>query len=119
MALFCVVSLVFLVVRDVMIPEVRDTEVWFGFELHGPLARSTAPLHWALYALGSWAFWREPVWIWKLAALYALYIAVSHLIWNGTSTHGGGWTVGVVQLILFSLPAIVFWELAAIRKRRP
>ena len=53
MALFCAGTVVILVVRDLALPEVRDTEVWFGLELRGPLARATAPLHWAIFALGA------------------------------------------------------------------
>jgi hypothetical protein len=54
LAAFCAATVVFLAIRDVLLPEVRDTEVWLGFELHGLAARGTAPLHWAIFAIGAW-----------------------------------------------------------------
>ncbi|MEM7411179.1 MAG: hypothetical protein AAF430_13165 [Myxococcota bacterium] len=113
LALFCFGTVGFLVLRDLTLPEVRDTEVWFGFELRGWAAWLTAPLHWGLFAFGGWAFWRARTWIWTWAPLYAFGIAVSHLVWNLTSRNGGGWSDGVAQLILFSLPA------AALLRLRP
>ncbi len=85
MAAFCVLSLVFLVYRDLAIPEVRDTEVWLGFELHGAAALLTAPLHWAIFAAGAWAHWTQQRWIARATAYYILYVAISHLIWWQTA----------------------------------
>lgn len=106
LALFCAGTVVFLVVRDLSIPEVRDTEVWLGFELHGGWAWATAPLHWGVFALGAWGFWRMRAWVWPWASVYAFSIAVGHLVWNLTSPAGEGWRAGCIQLALFSLPAI-------------
>jgi hypothetical protein len=106
MALFCAATVVFLVGRDLSIPSVRDTEVWFGFELRGWAAWLTAPLHWGLFAAGGWGFWQQRSWVWPWASVYAFYIALSHLAWNIASSTGGGWSAGLVQLMLFSLPAI-------------
>ena len=103
---FCAATVVFLMVRDLAIPEARNTEVWFGFELTGRAAQLTAPLHWAIFALGAWGFWRMRPWIWPWASVYAFGIAASHLVWNLTSPHGGGWRTGLVQAALFSLPAL-------------
>jgi hypothetical protein len=106
MAVVCLATLAFLVVRDLTIPAVRDTEVWFGFELTGRAAQLTAPLHWAIFALGAWGFWRVRPWIWPWAAIYAFGIAGGHLVWNLTSANGGGWSAGVMQALLFSIPAV-------------
>lgn len=105
LAVFCAVTVVFLVARDLLVPPVRDTEVWLGFEVHGGLARATAPLHWLVFGLGAWGFWRLRPWIWPWASAYAFYVAVSHLIWNLVSPSGGGWRSGVGQLVLLSIPA--------------
>lgn len=91
--------------RDLSLPHVRDTEVWLGFELHGWLAWLTAPLHWGIFAAGAVGYWRASPWVWPWASVYALYIAVSHLVWNVTSAHGGGFAAGLTQLALFSIPA--------------
>ncbi len=106
LAAFCAATVVFLVVRDVLIPDVRDTEVWLGFEVHGWAARITAPLHWAIFAVGAWAFWTLRPWVWPWASVYAFSIAIGHLVWNLTSEAGGGLGAGLWQLALFSIPAI-------------
>jgi hypothetical protein len=43
LALFCAATVVFLAARDLFVPQARDVEVWFGFELHGAAARWSAP----------------------------------------------------------------------------
>lgn len=116
MALFCALTVVFLIWRDVFVPEVGAVEVWFGFELRGAAARLSAPLHWSIFAVGAWGFWRVRPWITPAAAGYAGYVAVSHLVWNATSPAGGGWTAGLLQAALFSLPAIALWSA---HRRRP
>lgn len=116
LALFCIGSVVFLVWRDLFLMRVRDVEVWFGVEVRGPLALLTAPLHWALFLLGAWGFWFQRPWILPCAAAYEFYIALSHLIWNQISPNGGGWLAGVVQMIVFSVPA--FWLLRLHRSVR-
>jgi len=107
MALFCIGSLIFLVVRDLALPEVRDVEVWLGIEVRGAWARWTAPVHWALFAVGAWAFAKGKPWIWQAAATYLFYVALSHLVWNLSSPAGGGWLHGLWQLALFA--AIGAW----------
>jgi len=106
MAAFCAATVVVLVSRDLLIPEVRDVEVWFGIELRGSLALWTAPLHWLLFAAGAWGYWRAEPWIWPWASLYVFQIAFGHLVWNLTSPKGGGLEAGLVQLALFSIPAV-------------
>lgn len=103
---FCVLTLVFLVTRDLFIPEVRDTEVWFGLEVHGWPARLSAPVHWALFAAGAWGFWTLRSWVWPWASVYAFYVAASHLVWNLTSPSGGGWLSGLWQLAALAVPAV-------------
>ena len=97
LALFCAVTVVFLAARDLLLPEIRDVEVWGGFELHGRAARLSAPLHWAIFAAGAWAFWRAKPWIWSAAAAYVFYVAASHLVWSEASPHGQGWPMGLLQ----------------------
>lgn len=104
LSLFCAATVVFLVVRDLWIPEVRDVEVWFGFELRGEAARATAPLHWAIFAVGAWAFATRRSWILPAAASYAFYVALSHGVWNVTSPSGHGALSGLAQTLAFSVP---------------
>jgi len=109
LAVFCAFSAAFLVARDLLVPEVRNTEVWFGIELHGWLAWLTAPIHWLIFAVGARAFWLLRPWVWPWASVYAFYVALSHLVWNVTSTSGGGWVAGLWQLAAFSVPAVILW----------
>jgi hypothetical protein len=113
LALFCAATVVFLAARDLLLPEIRDVEVWLGLELHGPLARITAPLHWAIFACGAWAFWRAKPWIFPAAAAYVFYVALSHLIWSELSPNGGGWPAGLLQAAGISLLGV-----ALLRMRR-
>jgi hypothetical protein len=97
MALLCAATVVFLAARDLFLPEIGDVEVWLGFELHGRAARLTAPLHWAIFAGGAFAFWRGSPWAWTAAAGYVFYVALSHLVWSEASPHGQGWPMGLLQ----------------------
>lgn len=105
LAAFCALTVLFLVVRDLFVPAARETEVWLGVELRGRLALLTAPLHWLLFAAGAWGFWALRPWVWPWSSVYAFHVAVSHLLWNLWSPAGGGWSAGVGQLVLFSVPA--------------
>lgn len=112
LAIFCGLTILFLVYRDLALPSVRNVEVWFGIEVRGLAAMLTAPLHWAIYALGAEAFWRNRPWIWRASIGYAFYIAFSHAIWNMTSASGGGVMDAFWQFVVFCLPALLLWRLA-------
>ena len=106
-AAFCLVSVAFLVPRDLFFPETRDVEVWLGFEVHGRAAQWSAPLHWAIFGLGAWAFWTQQPWILPAAAGYAFYVALSHVIWSEASPHGRGWPMGLLQGAALSVPGFL------------
>jgi hypothetical protein len=107
LALFSAVTVVFLIPRDLFFPTTRDVEVWFGFELHGTAALLTAPLHWAIFAIGAYGFWFQRPWILPAAAGYAFYIAFSHLVWSEASPNGHGWLAGIAQAAVFSIPGVL------------
>jgi hypothetical protein len=107
LALVCAATVPFLAARDLLLPEIRDVEVWLGFELRGRAALLTAPLHWAVFAFGAFAFWRAKPWIWQAAAGYVLYVALSHLIWSEASPNGRGWPAGLAQAAAFALVAVL------------
>ena len=107
LAVVCAAALVTDVVRDVFVPDARDVEVWLGFEVHGALARATAPLHWAILALGAWGFWTRRRWVVPAAAGYLVYVAVSHVVWSEASPHGRGWPIGLLQAVVISAAAVV------------
>jgi hypothetical protein len=115
LAAFCLLSVLFLVPRDLFVAHTRDVEVWFGFELHGAAARLSAPLHWAIFAVGAWGFWRARPWIVPAAAGYCFYVAASHLVWSEASPNGQGWPMGVAQAAVLSLPG---WLLLRAHRRQ-
>ncbi len=118
-AAFCAATVVFLAARDLALPDVRDVEVWFGIEVRGTAARLSAPLHWAIFAVGAWAFWTGRRWAAPAAAAYAFVVAASHLVWNATSPSGGGWPAGLAQAAGFSLPGLLLlWLQRRQRARR-
>src|SRR6266478_5710945 len=90
LAVSCLVSVAFLVPRDLFLARTRDVEVWFGFELHGAAAWLTAPIHWGIFLAGAWGFWFARPWILPAAAAYSVYIAFCHLVWNQVSAQGHG-----------------------------
>lgn len=107
LAAFCVATLLFIVPRDLFVAHVRDVEVWGGLEVHGPVAWATAPIHWAVFAVGAWAAWRARPWALPAAAGYAFYVALSHVVWNLVSEGGGGLASGLAQGAIFSVPGAV------------
>ncbi len=107
LAVFCLATVLFLVFRDLFYSETRDVEVWFGFEVRGTLALATAPIHWAIFLVGAWAFWSRRPWILPCAAGYVFYISLSHLIWNETSPNGYGWPAGLAQALAIAVPGFV------------
>jgi hypothetical protein len=117
-AVFCLLSLALNVPRDLLWPEYGDVEVWFGLEVRGLAARLTAPLHWAIFAVGAWAFWTCRPWIRPVAAAYAFYVAASHLVWSEASAHGNGWRVGLLQAAALSVPGFLLLRARTALRRR-
>jgi hypothetical protein len=115
-AVFCLVTIAFLVPRDLFFPETRDVEVWLGFELRGRAAQLTAPLHWAIFAIGAFGFWTQRPWILPAAAGYAFYVALSHVIWSEASPYGRGWPIGLAQGAALSIPGFLLLRLHARRR---
>jgi hypothetical protein len=107
LAVFCLATVLFLVPRDLFFAETRDVEVWLGFELRGGAALLTAPIHWAIFALGAWGFWQCRPWVLASAATYVFYVALSHLIWSEASPNGRGWSIGLAQALAISMLGIL------------
>jgi hypothetical protein len=114
LAVLCAATFAIAVVRDLFVPAARDVEVWLGLEVTGPLALATAPLHWALFAVGAWAFWTGRTWVVPWAAAYLFYVAASHLVWSEASPHGRGWRIGLVEATVISALAYLLLRLRAL-----
>jgi hypothetical protein len=106
-AIACTTILVATVSGDLFVADARAVEVWLGFELRGPLALVTAPIHWTIFAIFTWAFWQNRSWVVPWAAGYVFYAAVSHVVWSEASPHGRGWRVGLLQGLALAAVAIL------------
>ena len=102
-AFICLIVLLVNVPRDLFFAETRGVEVWLGFEIRGWGAILTAPVHWAIFGIGAWAFWTRRFWVVPWAAAYLFYVAISHLIWSEASPNGRGWPIGLAQAIGLSI----------------
>ena len=89
-------TVVFLAVRDLFVPHVRDVEVWFGFELRGAAARLTAPLHWAIFAFGAWGSGARGRGSYRAARLRLLRGALAPGLERGEPERHG-WPIGLAQ----------------------
>ncbi len=110
LAALCLATVVISVARDLFWPDSRWVEVWFGFELRGWPALLTAPIHWAIFAVGALAFWRGQAWVVPCAAAYLFYAAFSHLVWSEASPHGRGWPIGLLQALAISSAGYALWR---------
>lgn len=118
LAVVCAATLVVIVVRDLFVPAARAVEVWFGLEVTGWPALATAPLHWAIFAVGAWAFWSGRMGVVPWAAGYLFYAALSHLVWSEASPHGRGWQIGLVEAAAISAVGYLLLRLRALEERR-
>ncbi|UCE84865.1 MAG: SDR family oxidoreductase [Deltaproteobacteria bacterium] len=98
-----------------------DEEVWFGIRLHGWAAKATEPLHWAIYAAGTYGFWRMRPWMWPWAAVYVAQVAIAMLVWNLVYVGGAsGWAAGLVAGAAFgALAWVLFRSRDAFRSPHP
>jgi len=113
LAIICGAAFLIGVLRDVFVAESRAVEVWLGFEVTGRAALFTAPLHWAIFAIGAWGFWTGRAWIVPWAAAYLFYAALSHLVWSEASPHGRGWLIGLGQASAFSAVGLLLLHAGA------
>lgn len=91
-------------------PVEKDEEVWFGIVLRGWPAKATEPLHWLIYALGTYGFWYMKRWMHPWAALYAVQVALSMLVWAQIDERSpGGWS-GWIAALPFAGLALALWR---------
>jgi hypothetical protein len=90
-------------------PVEGDEEIWFGFTLTGWWAKATEPLHWLIYGLGSYGFWRMKTWMWPWASVYAAQVAIAMFTWNILNDMGS-LTSAFISAFIFSLPMTALWR---------
>lgn len=88
----------------------RDQEVWLGFLLTGWAAKATEPLHWAIYAAGTYGFWKMRPWLHPWAALYTASVAIGMLVWGARVGKAGELAVGALGSLAFGALAAALWR---------
>ena len=110
--IFCAYMTVIYIPWDLFLkPVAIDAQVWLGITFRGWAAKLATLPHWAIYALGTYGFWRMRSWMWPWAAVYAGQVALAMLIW-GVAHVGGwrGWLAGTVSFIPLALLTRVLWR---------
>jgi short-subunit dehydrogenase len=92
-------------------PVARDAEVFLGYAFLGWGAKLTEPLHWLIYAAGTYGFWRMRPWMHPWASLYVGQVALSLCIWSVRTRPGvEGWAAGLAGLVLVGALAVALWR---------
>ncbi len=91
-------------------PIADDQEVWFGIVLSGWAAKATEPIHWLIYAAGSWGFLKMRSWMWPWASLYVVQIAIGMFVWQLLDDRGEGLLQGFAITVPFLLLSIALWR---------
>lgn len=82
MLLFCAYMALVYVPKDLFLkPVAVDQEVWFGIRFYGWTAKLLALPHWAVYAAGMVGFWSLAHWMHPWAAVYALQMTITLVVW--------------------------------------
>lgn len=106
---FCAYMAIAYMPYDVFVkPVARDQEVWLGYMLTGWAAKATEPLHWAIYAAGTWGFYRMRAWMWPWASLYVAQIFVGMVVWSAlyAPAPAGPWGLAAALATLGVLGAL-------------
>ncbi len=89
-------------------PVAEDEEIWFGFTLTGWWAKATEPLHWLIYGLGAYGFWRMKTWMWPWASVYVAQIVIAMFVWNILKDNN--LIAAFISGLIFCLPMIALWR---------
>ena len=104
---FCVYMTIIYMPFDFFYKPVElDEEVWFGITLHGWYAKLTEPLHWIIYGLGAYGFWKMKSWMWPWASVYLLQVVIAMFFWNQLDPRGGGLVPGLISAAIFCVPLV-------------
>ncbi len=114
----CVLTLLVSIGRDLFYAPTREVEVWFGLEVTGMAAYLSAPLHWTIFAVGAWGFWRHRSWALPAGAAYLYYAALCHLVWSEASINGRGWPIGLLQAAALCALALALLRLQRYGRER-
>lgn len=101
-------------------PVAEDREAWFGLLLTGWAAKLTEPIHFVIYAAGTYGFWRMRPWMWPWAAAYCAQMTFGMFLWPLVYVGGiGGWLTGIASLALFGTVTAALWNAKAHFEPKP
>ena len=106
---FCIyMTFVYLPFDFFLKPVEVDQEIWFGFTLTGWWAKATEPLHWIIYGLGAYGFWRMKTWMWPWSSVYVAQIVIAMFIWNILNDQGI--LLATISASILSIPMVALWR---------
>ncbi|HYC01159.1 MAG TPA: SDR family NAD(P)-dependent oxidoreductase [Candidatus Limnocylindrales bacterium] len=110
--LFCAYQVFIYSPFDLLLkPVSRDEDVWLGLVLTGWAAKVGGIVHWIVYALGLYGFWRMRPWMWPWASVYVGQMAFAFLVWCIAYIGGArGWAAGILTGGIFSALAWALWN---------
>lgn len=109
--LFCGYMTFFYLPWDLFVkPVAADQEVWFGIMLTGWAAKATEPVHWAIYAAGTYGFWKMRSWMWPWASLYVAQIAIGMFVWQMLDERASGLLGGALSATPFIVLTVMLWR---------
>ena len=97
-------------------PFERWEEVWFGFTIRGWPAKLSEPIHWAIYAAGSYGIWKMKSWMWPWAGVYSAQIVIAMAVFNIIAGpeygdhRGGGPIAAVITSLFFLIPTVLLFR---------
>jgi short-subunit dehydrogenase len=92
-------------------PIEEDAEAWFGVLVYGRMAKVTEPVHWIIYALGSYGFWRMRPWMWPWASVYTAQLTLGMFAWPIAYIGGAAsWAMGFVSAVFFGGITLLLWR---------
>ncbi len=106
--LFCAYMTFIYMPFDMLKPVDQDQEVWFGIMLTGWAAKATEPLHWIIYGLGCYGFFKMKSWMYPWAAVYVAQIAIAMFVWS-ILNENGNLRSGLIAGAMFTLLGIALF----------
>lgn len=97
-------------------PFAHAEDVWFGFTLTGWPAKIGEHIHWLIYAIGAYGFWRMKSWMWPWAAVYSAQVTIAMVVFNIISGpgmgdgRGGGWLASIITGVFFAVLTYYLWR---------
>ena len=93
-------------------PLEEDQDVWLGIMFTGWAAKVGGAVHWIVYALGAWGFWKMKSWMHPWAGIYIFQIAIAMALFGYFNTENNDVPLLFASIVfaLFALLAVALWR---------